>query len=83
MRVEDGRVCGSCRFFVDLGKKNRVGQCRFMPPVWDDDSRGRDKWPRVAETDFCGQHELGAPRVLVKAKAKARKKAKQETAKKR
>ena len=58
-----------CRFFVFVGKKNGVGECRFFPPVWDDDSRGTDRWPRVKETDFCGQHELGEPRVLVKAKA--------------
>lgn len=82
MKIEDGRVCGSCRFFVDFGKKNGVGECRYMPPVWDDDCRGRDKWPRVGEADFCGQHELGAPRVVVKAKAKTKKKVKRKTARK-
>ncbi len=46
------RVCATCRFYEELYETD-FGACHLSPPVVG--SSGRDYWPPVAETDWCGQ----------------------------
>lgn len=57
------RSCGTCRFSnpiesrkLSLDQANHV-ECRFNAPVLAAPGGTTGVWPRVARTEWCGQHE--------------------------
>jgi hypothetical protein len=45
------RTCEWCVYYQDAG-----GECRRKPPVPISNEYGRDNlWPKVAESDWCGE----------------------------
>lgn len=50
MSKQENERCGNCKFFSGISggiRGQQMGKCRFNPPT--------DGFPRVQETDWCGQ----------------------------
>ena len=53
------KVCGTCRFYIEISKRKKIGQCHRYPPQVDS-PKGLGFTDVVSET-FCGEWK---PKVL-------------------
>ena len=52
-------ACAKCKFF-DSEQSDKLGLCRYNPPISQPSGEAAGVWPKVQAQDWCGHYEPAA-----------------------